>query len=383
MRQGAFDNTQKDESSFQGRCGFTGRRSLVPAPPPTDTPAPKLNKFENLSAGTDAHERAFATRKQLKDHGLPTIFKPNSWRIIKHLGEGGFSSVVLAQLGQEQMAVKRATSGTVQEAYLLREAQLLGKLSHESIIKLHGIATAEVTNLSSYSAKEFWLGLEYKNLGSLYDIMKKHPNWLTEPFVKASARRLVSGVVYLHQNSILHRDLKPDNLLFSHPTPDYEPADQTSKEDFLAQVSSSLVIGDMGLGRVDDGRKPLTRVGTLYYTPPAHPKESNSQQSNKLDSWGIIASVYAAAFRNDPYVFQVSLHPDIPFETLRTINGFQEIGDDSSLNLLPSPFKTNPDFRAFIKAGTRIDPEERSSPEDLQNMHWLTAKSSLLKASKL
>ncbi len=57
------------------------------------------------------------------------------------------------------------------------------------------------------------LALEYCDSGSLWDIMKKRKSGLTERQIAAVAVQVLHGLEYLHQNRIIHRDIKAANLL--------------------------------------------------------------------------------------------------------------------------------------------------------------------------
>ena len=57
--------------------------------------------------------------------------------------------------------------------------------------------------------------MEYMPLGSLYDYWKKH-RVLSEGIVKKTIKDICSGLKALHDNNIIHRDIKLENILLSY-----------------------------------------------------------------------------------------------------------------------------------------------------------------------
>ncbi|KAI8842551.1 kinase-like domain-containing protein [Chytridium lagenaria] len=108
--------------------------------------------------------------------------------------------------------------------------------------------------------------LEFCNLGSLKDYISRLGGRLQESESRYFLRQLVSGVTYLHEHSVIHRDLKSENLLLSGDlntaTADHRPI---------------LKISDFGIADWSKTISPLTAsatpvdntpVGTLLYVAP-------------------------------------------------------------------------------------------------------------------
>ena len=88
---------------------------------------------------------------------------------------------------------------------LLSEVSTLEKLDHPHIVKYLG---SEIINDNYCMYMEFLSGGSLKKL--LYSVGP-----LEETTVKIYTRQILKGLIYLHDNGIIHRDLKSDNLLLN------------------------------------------------------------------------------------------------------------------------------------------------------------------------
>ncbi|XP_042492329.1 serine/threonine-protein kinase STY46-like isoform X2 [Macadamia integrifolia] len=86
----------------------------------------------------------------------------------------------------------------IQEVTILREVQ------HRNVVRFIGACT---------KPPNFCIVTEYMPGGSLYDFLHKHQNVLELPLLLRFAIDVCKGMEYLHQNNIIHRDLKTANLL--------------------------------------------------------------------------------------------------------------------------------------------------------------------------
>uniref|UniRef100_A0A8C3TR27 Cyclin dependent kinase 15 n=1 Tax=Catharus ustulatus TaxID=91951 RepID=A0A8C3TR27_CATUS len=122
----------------------------------------------------------------------------------------------------------------------IREASLLKCLKHANIVLLHDIIQTKET---------LTFVLEYMHT-DLAQYMGQHPGGLHSCNVMLFMFQLLRGLAYIHQQHILHRDLKPQNLLIS--------------------CLGELKLADFGLARAQSIPRQTysSEVVTLWYRPP-------------------------------------------------------------------------------------------------------------------
>ncbi|XP_060573992.1 cyclin-dependent kinase 7-like isoform X3 [Ruditapes philippinarum] len=132
---------------------------------------------------------------------------------IQFLGEGQFATVYKARdvMTDKIVAVKKIKLGTRQEAAdginrtALREIKLLQELNHPNIIGLMDVF-GQKSNVS--------LVFDFMDT-DLEVIIKDNTIILTLAHIKTYMLQTLKGLEYLHNNWILHRDMKPNNLLIN------------------------------------------------------------------------------------------------------------------------------------------------------------------------
>ena len=127
------------------------------------------------------------------------------------IGKGTFSVVKLGEhkKTKEKVAIKILQKNKILNKQDLirieREIEILKRLKHPNVIKIHRIEEDE---------KRFFIIMEYCENGELFNrIVEKR--CLTEDEASCFYYQLINGLEYIHKNNIVHRDLKPENLLLS------------------------------------------------------------------------------------------------------------------------------------------------------------------------
>jgi serine/threonine-protein kinase len=131
--------------------------------------------------------------------------KLGKYEILKTLGSGGFGTVYLVRDTwiDKKVAIKVPHKQNGEFDELLREPRLLAALDHESIVS---IVTAEKSD--GY----FFIVMEFVEGESLEALIQKNKGIDLDTAVDFS-RQIASAVDYAHRQAVLHRDLRPGNVL--------------------------------------------------------------------------------------------------------------------------------------------------------------------------
>lgn len=194
--------------------GITLPRAALPTPPSTG------QGVESIDTGALAGTSLSSTPVYLVT-SIRTQ-QPRRYRMIRQLGRGTFSQVVLAvrefahdadvqpvwgfPAQPRLVAVKVVEHGPAGgadqervEVSLQREVEILKSINHPSIVQLKAFGSNDKTAL---------LVLDYCPGGDLFEVASQNPRCLTPPVVCRMFAELVAAVRYLHDNLIVHRDIK-------------------------------------------------------------------------------------------------------------------------------------------------------------------------------
>ncbi|XP_057952350.1 probable serine/threonine protein kinase IREH1 isoform X2 [Malania oleifera] len=136
----------------------------------------------------------------------------DDFEIIKPISRGAFGRVFLA---------KKRTTGDLFAMKVLRKADMIRKNAVESILAERDILISVrnpfvVRFFYSFTCREnLYLVMEYLNGGDLYSLLR-NLGCLDEDVARVYIAEVVLALEYLHSLRVVHRDLKPDNLLIAH-----------------------------------------------------------------------------------------------------------------------------------------------------------------------
>ncbi|XP_028752284.1 mitogen-activated protein kinase kinase kinase 5-like [Neltuma alba] len=123
------------------------------------------------------------------------------------IGGGGFAFVHVAfnRVTGDFCAVKKLKDpdNLDNRRFLIQEIEILSQLEHPNIIKYHG---------SERVGNQIWLFTEYVETGTLTKYISERDSF-QERFVRDITLQILSALAYLHSKRIVHRDIKPDNVL--------------------------------------------------------------------------------------------------------------------------------------------------------------------------
>jgi len=187
------------------------------------------------------------------------------------LGKGGFGSVWLYthKVTKKNVAIKFIEMSTIDSPedinQLYSEIAMLLNLSHPNIVRL----------IDAFALKDkFSFVMEYCSGGELSKYVKKHGP-LPEEVVQNIATQIGDALRYCHNSNIVHRDIKPQNILLA-----------SSKSEFIKIV-------DFGIAGMFAGNQgEPTNAWSLLYTPPEILNRRNSQANPAIDIWGMGCVIY-------------------------------------------------------------------------------------------
>ncbi|MBI5929140.1 MAG: serine/threonine protein kinase [Chloroflexi bacterium] len=141
------------------------------------------------------------------------------YRVVRLLGKGGMSRVYLAtdRNLQRDVALKVITLDRDRANELMkrfkREARTIGKLdSHPNIVTVYRYATQEDTH---YMAMQLIRG---ETLTQMLGRLKRKKNYMPYADVLNIMRQVAAALDYAHKNQIIHRDVKPSNIMIEEET---------------------------------------------------------------------------------------------------------------------------------------------------------------------
>lgn len=182
------------------------------------------------------------------------------FRIQKLLGEGAFGAVYLADDPHldRRVAIKIAKTGVLSQRSdvdrFLREARAAAHLRHPHIVPVYEVGQAGPSNFIVYEY------IEGRTLGHLL----KRSGRLAPREAAELMRKIAAALGYAHAQRIIHRDMKPENVLLD--------------------AASEPHIADFGLARRDDQRTQETREGTYMGTPMYMSPEQASGRAHQADA---------------------------------------------------------------------------------------------------
>ncbi|WP_246146029.1 serine/threonine-protein kinase [Rubripirellula lacrimiformis] len=244
----------------------------------------------------------------------------DKYRILRRLGEGGFATVYSAQdlVEDRKVALKIPDSRYVTNTQSLddmqREVRIMARMEHPSVLPLK-----DARFINGHFVIVFPLGEE-----TLADRLTRR---LSRAAAMDYAVQMISAVAYAHEQSVLHRDIKPDNFIL-----------------FPDQV---IRLTDFGLARIEKGDHEISGSGTLGYCAP---EQAMGKPTYRSDVFSLGLVIYRL-FSGDV--------PEYPFDKLPSFNKLRRGLSKDFVDLIrkaiePTPSKRFRDAVAMHNAMTKI-----------------------------
>lgn len=245
---------------------------------------------------------------------------------LREIGHGSFGAVYYARHNQtkEVVAIKKMsfTGKQSQEKWqdIVREVQFLHNLKHEHCITYKGCYIKEHTA---------WLVMEYC-LGSASDIIEVHKQPLNEGEIAAITEGALRGLVYLHSQNRIHRDIKAGNILLSE--------------------NGVVKLADFGSASLKAPANSF--VGTPYWmAPEVILAMDEGQYDGKVDVWSMGITCIELAERKPP-LFNIN-----------AMSALYHIAQNDPPSLTTDGWSS--EFKDFVTACLKKSPADRPTTQEL------------------
>ncbi|KAL4450456.1 hypothetical protein ABPG74_019354 [Tetrahymena malaccensis] len=253
------------------------------------------------------------------------------YKFERKLGSGSFGSVTLGiplNDPDKRVAIKTIQKESVQgipQHYLKREVDIIKSLDHPNICKF----------LETYMDKEnIYLVMEYCAGGTLKELIYSQNN--NEFAVAKIMQKLFWAVNYMHNNNIVHRDLKLENVIFSTTNP----------------ATSDIKIIDFGLSKKvhDKQKRRHTKVGSFNYMAPE--VLLHCKYDKECDVWSLGCMMFAL------------ISGELPFYDMKSIQEGKFAFDAASWKIVSK------DARELIEKMLVVNTEKRITLPEAMNHSW-------------
>src|SRR6266436_2753445 len=189
-----------------------------------------------------------------------------NYRLLRLLGRGGFAEVYLG----EHLYLKRRAALKVLHISLedediepfLAEAQLLARLNHPSIVRVHDFAVEQGTP---------FLAMDYALHGTL---RQRHPpgSCLSLAATVTYVKQVAAALQYAHDHQVIHRDVKPENMLLG--------------------ANQEVLLSDFGISLFTPSPEQLSTQNMAGTLPYMAPEQIRGKPSFASDQYSLGIAVY-------------------------------------------------------------------------------------------
>ena len=259
---------------------------VEPQAPLSDRPPTVYATANKDSSLLDAYNQLVPPQEEAAELSRNLRDQLSSWKIasteltfIKQIGNGSSCEVWLGLYQRTEVAIKKQKSKeprALKEFY--RELSVLINLRHPNLVIFMGACFEEPVSIVT----------EYCAGGDLFNLLHKKKNVFISWQQKLKIlQEIAKGMIFLHSNNYIHRDLKSLNILLS-------------SEVNLPNDNIQLKISDFGLSRMLSDDSFMTgQLGTCHWMAPE--VLNSSSYTNKADVYSFGIVMYEVITRETPY----------------------------------------------------------------------------------
>ncbi len=238
------------------------------------------------------------------------------YEIIKKIGKGGMGVIYLARHTQldalralKVLPAESAEENPVFAERFTREARIASQIRHSNVVEVMDVETDPQLNVS-------YIVMEYVDGGSLRQILKRQSKLNIEQAV-VTIQSVASALCVAAEHGIVHRDIKPDNIMFTK--------------------HGVVKLADLGIAKKDDEDDNLTKTNVMMGTPAylsPEQVENPKEVDIRSDIYSLGATFYEMLTGQTPYPGKSS------YDILRKIFS----------DPVPDPRSVNPEIPGEIAA---------------------------------
>ena len=244
-----------------------------------------------------------------------------NYKICEEIGHGSFGKVLegINRLTGKHVAIKAYDKYKLivsqRKGYVRREIAVMRRLNHDNIIKF-----IEVVN----TAKEIYIIMEFVNGISLFDYMKSRENErINEQEAIPIFKQIVEGIKYCHENNVIHRDIKLENI--------------------IVDKNLNAKIIDFGFSTwFSEGQRLKLSCGTPSYMAPEIVAKKE-YYGPPTDIWSLGVLLYTMLTGNFP--FHGAIEQDLYKNILRGTFNIPSYISDKAKRLISQMMNKNPESR--------------------------------------
>ncbi|XP_057443193.1 mitogen-activated protein kinase kinase kinase 1-like [Lotus japonicus] len=259
---------------------------------------------------------------------IKRVITTGCWQKGEFLGGGSFGSVYegISDDGfffavKEVSLLDQGSQGKQSVFQLEQEIALLSRFEHENIVQYYGTEMDE---------SKLYIFLELITKGSLRSLYQRYT--LRDSQVSGYTRQILLGLKYLHEQNVIHRDIKCANI--------------------LVDANGSVKLADFGLAKATKLNDIKSCKGTAFWMAPEVVKGKNKGYGLPADMWSLGCTVLEMLTRQ------------IPYSNMEPMQALFRIGKGER-PLIPDSLSR--DAQDFVLQCLQVNPDDRPTAAHLLN----------------
>lgn len=285
--------------------------------------------------------------KPLSEIEWEDAYKFGAIKTLDILGEGNGGCVKKCSINDKVFALKIITTDPSEQfqRQMVRELNYNKKFKSPYIVEYYGTF---LEDSRIYICMEYMGG---KSLDGIYQSFQKRGGRLGEKPLGKIAEGVLRGLAYLNENKVMHRDIKPQNILLDS--------------------TGNVKLCDFGVSGDVVNSLATTYTGTSFYMAPERIK--NEPYTISCDVWSVGLTILEGALGEFPFIRESTTGLEIsPLDLLMIIIDFKPRLEDEP----EEGIKWSKGFKNFVEVCLTKENRQRPSPRQLLLHPWLVKMTS-------